>query len=477
MAARTSYHMTPEEFEKHGAEILAWINRYHEEVANLPVLSTVRPGDIRKKLQPEAPTKGESFANILRDLDEIIKPGLTHWQSPNFFAFFPTGISGPSILADLVSSGMGVQGMLWATSPAATELETHVLDWLVDLMDLPEAFASTSTGGGVIQDTASSAALCAAIAARERATHDEANKKGITGKLRAYLSIHSHSSVIKSLKIAGYGEENIMLLDVDETYAMRPDTLREQIAKDTASGFIPAFICGTTGTTASNALDPLEEIGRISKEHGVWFHVDAAMCGTATLCPEFRYLNAGLEYADSYCFNPHKWMLTNFDCDCFYVRDRTLLINALTILPEYLKNAATESGAVIDYRDWQIQLGRKFRSLKLWFVMRHYGLEGLQHHIRRHVEIAQEFKGWVETSEEFELLAPVPLNLVCFGHKDGNEKSRSILEAVNETGKMYISHAMLGERYAIRMSIGQARTEIEHVRSAWELLETTARSV
>ena len=477
MAARTSYHMTPEEFERHGAEILSWINRYHEEARSLPVLSTARPGDVRQKLPQQAPVKGEPFGQILRDLDEIIKPGLTHWQSPNFFAFFPTGISGPSILADLVSSGLGVQGMLWATSPAATELETHVLDWLVDLMDLPGTFKSSSTGGGVIQDTASSAALCAAIAARERATDGETNRKGNTGKLRAYCSTQSHSSVIKSLKIAGYGEDNIVLIDVDGAYALRPDRLEEQIAKDKAAGLIPAFVCGTTGTTASGAFDPLSDIGKICADHGVWFHVDAAMFGTATLCPEFRSLNEGLEHADSYCFNPHKWMLTNFDCDCFYVKDRSALISALTILPEYLKNAATASGAVIDYRDWQVQLGRKFRSLKLWFVMRHYGLEGLQHHIRKHVELAQEFKTWVDGSQEFELLAPAPLNLVCFGHTGGNEKSQKVLEAVNTSGNMYISHAMLGDRYTLRMSIGQAWTEAEHVRNAWELLIAAARTV
>ncbi len=472
MAPFRSYHMSPEDFERNGRDVIAWINRYHAEVHSLPVLPNVRPGEIRSKLPAAAPQTGEPFADILRDLDTIIKPGLTHWQSPNFFAFFPTGISGPSILADLVSSGLGVQGMLWATSPAATELETHVLDWLVDLMKLPAAFRSDSAGGGVIQDTASSAALCAAIAARERATDLQTNRKGNTGKLRAYITSQSHSSVTKSLKVAGYGEDNIVIVDIDDTFAMKPASLEERITADKAAGLIPAFVCGTTGTTASNALDPLEEIGAICAKHGVWFHVDAAMCGTATLCPEYQYLNTGLEHADSYCFNPHKWMLTNFDCDCFYVRDRKVLINALTILPEYLRNKATESGAVIDYRDWQIGLGRRFRALKLWFVLRHYGLEGLQYHIRRHIELAQEFRGWVEASEEFELLAPAPMNLVCFGHRDGNEKSREILEAVNETGKMYVSHAMLGDRYAIRMCVGQAWTEREHVQAAWEMLSS-----
>ena len=289
-----SHHMTPEEFERRGTEILSWINRYHEEVRSLPVLSPVKPGEVRSKLPAKAPTTGEPFDDILRDLDEIIKPGLTHWQSPNFFAFFPSGISGPSILADLVSSGLGIQGMLWATSPAATELETHVLDWLVDLLALPAGFKSTSKGGGVIQDTASSAALCAAIAARERATNFQVNRRGNTGKLRAYLSTQSHSSVIKSLKVAGYGEDNIILLDVDESFAMRPELLEEQIRKDIAAGLVPAFVCGTSGTTASGACDPLDAIGRICGQYGVWFHVDAAMFGTAALCPEFRFVHDGL---------------------------------------------------------------------------------------------------------------------------------------------------------------------------------------
>ena len=459
--------MTPEEFQNHGREVLSWIARYHEQAEKYPVQSSVQPDDIRKQLPASPPLKPESFDQIMRDFDRVIMPGITHWQSPNFFAFFPTGISGPSILADLLTSGLGVQGMLWVTSPACTELETHVLDWLVDLMDLPGHFKSDSTGGGVIQDSASSAALCAAVAARERATGFEANRTGNTGRLTAYVSTQSHSSVEKSLKVAGYGSENIIRVDVDENFAMRPDLLIAHIQEDREKGLTPAFVCGTIGTTASGAVDPIESIGRICRAERMWLHVDAAMFGTATLCEEFRYLNGGLELADSYCFNPHKWMMTNFDCDCFYVKDRSTLINSLSILPEYLRNKATESGAVIDYRDWQIPLGRRFRSLKLWFVLRYYGLEGLQHHIRTHVGLAQEFKGWVEASPKFNILAPAPLNLICFAHTDGNEKSQKVLEAVNETGKMYISHAMIGDTYVLRFCVGQAFTQRRHVQEAW----------
>jgi aromatic-L-amino-acid/L-tryptophan decarboxylase len=291
----------------------------------------------------------------------------------------------------LVSSGLGVQGMIWATSPAATELETRVLDWLAEMMDMPEKFKSTSTGGGVIQDTASTSALTAVIAARERATKFESNKTGVRQKLVAYVSSQTHSSLEKAIKMAGIGSENLRLIDVDEKFAMRPELLEKQIQKDKAEGFQPFFVCATIGTTSSNAIDPVRQIGEICQKENCWLHVDAAMAGTAMLCPEFRHLKDGVELADSYCFNPHKWMFTNFDCDVFWVANRNELINTFSILPEYLKNKATESGAVFDYRDWHVQLGRRFRSLKLWFVIRHYGIEGLQYHIRKHVEMAQNF--------------------------------------------------------------------------------------
>ena len=270
-------------------------------------------------------------------------------------------------------------------------LETHVLDWLVKMLDLPQKFLSTSTGGGVIQDTASSASLCALLAARERATNFVSNQRGCDGKLVAYTSAQAHSSIEKDVQIAGLGRENLRMIAVDKNFAMRSDVLARQIDQDREAGLVPCFVCATVGTTSSNAIDPVPEIGRICREQKLWLHVDAAMSGTAGLCPEFRHIHQGLEYADSYCFNPHKWMFTNFDCNCFYVADRKALIQTLSVLPEYLRNQATESGAVIDYRDWQIPLGRRFRSLKLWFVIRHYGVEGLQHHIRQHVELAQQF--------------------------------------------------------------------------------------
>src|SRR6185312_10373419 len=394
-----SFHMSPDDFRRHGHEVIDWIADYYSRIESFPVLSQVKPGEVRSSLSPHAPVQGESFAAMLKDVEEKILPGITHWQSPNFYAFFPGNGSGPGVLGDLLSSGLGVQGMLWATSPACTELETLVLDWLVPALRLPEKFLSTNTGGGVIQDTASSATLCATLAARERTTNFASNREGCRGKLVAYTSSQAHSSVEKAIQIAGIGRENLRLIEVDEKFAMKSAALAAAIDKDKQAGLTRFFVCATVGTTSSNAIDPVPQIGEICRRENMWLHVDAAMSGTAALCPEFRYIHEGLEFADSYCFNPHKWMFTNFDCDCFYVADRKSLIQTLSVLPEYLRNQATETGAVIDYRDWQIPLVRRFRTLKLWFVIRHYGVEGLQHHIRQHVAWAQKFAGWLRKDE------------------------------------------------------------------------------
>lgn len=474
MSDEKSFHMTPDEFRSYGYAVVDWIADYYRRIESFPVLSRVEPGQIRARLPAEPPICGEPFEAMLKDVEELILPGLTHWQSPNFFAFFPANASAPAILGELLSAGLGVQGMLWATSPACTELETHVLDWLVDMLALPEKFKSTGTGGGVIQDSASSASLCALLAARERATGYRSNERGCTGRLTAYASSQTHSSIEKAVKIAGLGRENLRIIEVDEKYAMRPDALARQIAKDKQAGLTPCFVCATVGTTSSNALDPLPEIGRICQQEGIWLHVDAAMSGTAAICPEFRYIHNGLELADSYCFNPHKWMFTNFDCDCFYVADRAALINTLSILPEYLRNKATESGAVIDYRDWQIPLGRRFRALKLWFVIRHYGVEGLRYHIRRHVELAHEFASWVEADDRFELAAPVPLNLVCFRHRGGDEVNLTLMERLNQSGALYLTHTRLNERVVLRFCVGQTNTERRHVENAWRHIQKVA---
>jgi aromatic-L-amino-acid decarboxylase len=477
MSEEESFHMTQDEFRRYGYAMVDWIAEYYENVEKYPVLSQVKPGEFRASLPAEPPRQGQPFEEVLKDVTELILPGVTHWQSPNFFAFFPANTSGPAILAELLSAGLGVQGMLWTTSPACTELETHMLDWVADMLDLPEKFKSSSSGGGVIQDSASSASLVALLAARERATDFASNEQGLSGKLVAYTSTQAHSSIEKAVKIAGLGRQNLRLIEVDESYAMRPEALAEQIKKDRSAGYVPTFLCATVGTTSSNALDPLPQIGRICREEGIWLHIDAAMAGTAAICPEFRYILNGLELADSYCFNPHKWMFTNFDCDCFYVADRAALINTLSVLPEYLRNKATESGAVIDYRDWQIPLGRRFRSLKLWFVIRHYGVEGLQFHIRQHIELAHAFAGWVRASERFELAAPTPLNLVCFRHVGGDEINERLLDRLNSSGELYLTHTTLDGRYILRFCVGQTHTEKEHVEKAWERIQRVAREL
>jgi aromatic-L-amino-acid decarboxylase len=468
------YHMTPDEFRRRGHEMVDWIAQYMERVETVPVLSTVRPGDIRSLLPARPPEKPESFDAIFADLERIVLPGVTHWQSPNFFAYFPANASGPSILGELLSAGLGVQGMLWATSPACTEIETHMLDWMVDLLGLPDRFLSSGRGGGVIQDTASSATLCALLSARERASGFATNRKGCDGRITAYTSTQAHSSVEKAARIAGIGTENLRVIAVDDRSAMVPERLELTVRADRSAGKIPAFVCATVGTTSTNAIDPIRAIGEVCRREGLWLHVDGAMSGTAAVAPEFRFLNEGLELADSYCTNPHKWLFTNFDCDLFYVADRASLIGALSILPEYLRNAPTESGAVIDYRDWHIPLGRRFRSLKLWFVLRHYGAEGLREHVRRHVALARWFADQVRSDARFELVGDPPLNLVCFRLVEGDEATERLMQRVNATGRMYITHTKLDGRFVLRMSIGQTTTERRHVEAAWRLLSLEA---
>ena len=474
MSENRSFHMTPEEFRRNGHAMVDWIADYYARIESYPVFSRVTPGQVRASLPSRPPNESEPFAAILGDVEKLILPGITHWQSPNFFAFFPANASGPAILGDLLSSGLGVQGMIWATSPACTELETHVLDWLVGMLGLPEKFLSSSTGGGVIEDTASSASLCALVAARERATNGASNRRGCDGKLVAYTSTQANSSIEKDVRIAGIGCDNLRLIEVDQNFAMRPEALARQIAEDRQAGLVPSYVCATIGTTSSQAMDPVPAIGRICRENGVWLHVDAAMAGTSALCPEFRHLQEGIELADSYTFNPHKWMFTNFDCNCFYVADRKALIEALTILPEYLRNKATESGAVFDYRDWQVPLGRRFRALKLWFVIRHYGIEGLQYHVRQHVELAQQFADWLENDSRFELAAPVPLNLVCFRHRGGDAANQALMDRLNHSGDLYLTHTRLHDRLTLRFCVGQTYTQARHVERAWQRIQEEA---
>jgi aromatic-L-amino-acid decarboxylase len=364
--------------------------------------------------------------------------------------------------------------MLWISSPACTELETHMLDWLVRLLGLPERFLSSGAGGGVIQDTASSATLCALLAARERATGFTSNDDGVPPGLTAYTSAEAHSSIEKAAGIAGIGRKHLRRVEVDERFAMRPDALANAIAADRRAGRTPFFVCATLGTTGSTAIDPVPAIAEICRREKLWLHVDAALAGNAAVCPEFRWLHTGVEYAYSYCFNPHKWLLTNFDCDCLYVADRAALIGTFSVLPEYLRNRATASGDVIDYRDWQIPLGRRFRALKLWFVLRHYGAAGLRAHIRRHVGLAQQLAQWIAADRRFVVAAPVPLNLVCFRHTAGDEPTQRLLDQLNASGRAYLTHARLDGRLVIRVAIGGTWTERHHIEELWQRVQDLA---
>ena len=457
--------MTPDAFRAVGHELIEWVASYMERVEDLPVVPAVQPGDVRAMLPVAAPEQGEGWDAIVADLDRIVVPATTHWQHPGWYAYFPANGSGPSILGELVAAGLGMQGMLWSTGPVCTELETHVMDWLVDLLALPSHFRSDGTGGGVIQHSASDAALCAIVAARHRAGTEG-------GPLVAYCSTQTHSSVEKDLRVAGI--PHLRAIDVDDAYAMRPDELARQIAADRAAGLRPFFCCASLGTTSSLAFDPVRAIGEICRDAGLWLHVDAAMAGVAAICPEYRWLNDGVELASSYATNAHKWLFTNFDCDLFWVADRAALISALSILPEYLRNAASESGAVIDYRDWHLPLGRRFRSLKLWFVLRHYGAEGLRAALREDVGLAQELAARVQAHPRLVLAAPAPLSLVCLQHRDGDDATRALMEAVNADGGVFLTHTVLGGRYTIRVSIGTLATERRHVDRLWTLIEAAA---
>jgi len=460
-------------FRRAGHALIDWIADYRETIAQREVAHLPPPGAIRAMLPVHAPERGEPIAEILADLDKVVMPGVVHWQHPGWFAYFPANSSFESILGELASAGLGVQGMLWSTSPACTEVETHVLDWLVHALGLPDRFLSSGAGGGSLQDTASSAALVALVAARERATGFASDSHGLAKTARTitcYTSDQAHSSIEKAARLAGIGKEFLRLIPVDARGAMRADLLEQEIARDRALGHLPAFVSATVGTTGVNGIDPVDDIARICRAHGIWLHVDAAMSGTAALCEEFRFVNAGAAHADSWCFNPHKWMPVNFDCDVLWVADRAELVRALSVLPEYLRNSATESGKVIDYRDWQIPLGRRFRALKLWFVLRSFGLGGLRALVREHVEMAQDLAERVRGHARLDLVVEPPLNLVCIAHKAGDDATQRLIDAVNRDGRFFVSHCRFHGRLVLRVSIGALATTRARIAAFTETL-------
>lgn len=477
-------HMSPAEFRVHGRAVLDWVAGYWERVAELPVLSPVEPGWVRAALPTSPPEHGtRELEEVLADLDRIVVPGTTHWQSPNFYAYFPANTSGPAVLGDLLSSGLGVQGMLWATGPACTEVEQVMLDWLVELLDLPEVFTNRGgVGGGVLQDSSSGAGFVALQAALHHATGGRSVTDGVgTGHL-VYVSGETHSSIEKAARMAGLGSSAVRVVEVDPvTLGMRPEALRAMLIADRATGLVPAMVTATIGTTSTTAMDPVAEIGAICREFGVWLHIDAAYAGVAAVSPGLRWINDGVaEYADSYCTDAHKWFLTSFDATAFWVRDRTHLVGALAILPEYLRNAASASGEVVDYRDWQVELGRRFRALKLWLVLRWYGAAGLRAHIEGHVELAQQLAGWIEADDAFEVVATHPLALVCLRPRwpglpaeEADAATMRVITGLNRSGSAYLTHTKVGGRTVIRVAIGAPATTADHIAALWDRLRTT----
>ena len=471
--------MEIEEFRRQAHATVEWMADYLEGIEELPVMAGGAPGEVLAQLPPAAPAAGEPMERIMDDFRRIVLPAMTHWQHPSFFAYFPANSSPPSVLAEMITATLGAQCMSWLTSPAAAELEQRVMDWLRDMSGLPAGFT------GVIQDTASTATLCAIVSARERTTGLAGNARGLDGlgTLTVYCSAETHSSIEKDVRIAGMGSDNLRRIAVDDAYAMDPAALDAAIAEDKAAGRKPVCVIATIGTTGSSAIDPLEEIAAVCKRHGVWLHVDAAYAGSAMLVPENRWMIAGVEGADSYVFNPHKWLFTNFDCSAYFVRDAEHLIRTFGLTAEYLRT--TEDRRVNNYRDWGIPLGRRFRALKLWFVIRAYGADGLRRRIARHMELARDLERSIGESADFEMLAPVPLALLCFRHRppgvaDGEALDRlneALVERLNATGKLFLTHTRLGGAYAVRLSIGQTTTEARHGDAAWRLIQDTARTL
>jgi aromatic-L-amino-acid decarboxylase len=459
-------------FRKHAHEFVDWMADYLEQVEGMPVKSHSLPGDIFQKLPSEAPLLGEPMNNIFGDFLNIILPGITHWQSPNFFAYFPANSSYPSVLAEMLTATLGAQCMKWETSPAAAELEEMMMNWLKGMTGLPEHFP------GVIQDSASTATLVAILSAREKYSSYRINTDGFegSGRFRVYCSTETHSSIEKAVKIAGLGNQNLIKVATDGQYRMDPEKLRQEIETDMQAGHKPICVVATLGTTGCTAIDPLEEIAGICRKYDVWLHVDAAYVGSALILPEYRWMSKGVEHADSFVFNPHKWLFTNFDCSAYFVKDKLALLKTLQLVPEYLRTQ--DQGQVNDYCDWSVPLGRRFRALKLWFVLRSFGIEALQEKLRKHIGLAKELEEKIRNEEDFELMAPRTLNLVCFRYKpkgiqDETELNRInelLLQTINKSGKAYLSHTKLNGRYTIRMSIGQTNVERRHVEAAWGLV-------
>lgn len=463
--------MNNDGFRKHAHELVDWMADYLSEIDSFPVKSQVNPGEILSALPTDPPKDSEQLKSIMSDVNNIIMPGVTHWQSPNFYAYFPANSSYPSILGEMLTATLGVQGMIWETSPAASELEELMMNWLKKMMGLPKDFY------GVIQDTASTATLVALLTARERIGEYQINGIGyLTNEYRIYCSTEAHSSIEKAVKIAGFGKEALVKVEVDEELKMIPEKLEEAMKCDIMEGLIPCFVVSAMGTTGTVAIDPVNEIADICNRFKVWHHIDAAYAGTATILEENRHMIYGIEKADSYVFNPHKWMFTNFDCSAYFVKDKEALIKTFEILPEYLKTNADSE--VNNYRDWGIQLGRRFRSLKLWFVIRSMGVNGIKEKIRNHIQWAKELSELVKSDNNFILHEPQNLACVCFRLKNDrklkldeyNKAGKELIDRINKSGKLYISHTKVNDEFTFRFVIGNTYVTKKHILEAWEFI-------
>ena len=467
-----------EQFREYAHRVVDRMADYFRDIEKFPVKSQVSPGEIYQLFPELPPDKGEPMDDILQDFDRKVLPGMTHWQSPNFFAFFPANSSYPSVLAEMLTAALGAQCMIWETSPAAAELEEKMMRWLIQMTGLP------SSWHGVIQDTASTATLASLLTAREKKSEYTINEKGFSGNenFRVYVSTETHSSIEKAVKIAGFGRRNLVKCSVREDLSMDPADLHRRIAEDLRQGFTPLAVVATLGTTSTTAIDPLKEIAAVARKHDLWLHVDAALAGSALILPEYRQMIEGVEDADTFVFNPHKWLFTNFDCSAYFVKDKEALLRTFEILPEYLKTGTR--GRVNDYRDWGIPLGRRFRALKLWFVIRSFGVKGLQEMLREHLRLAGWIREEVEKDPAFELMAPVPLNTVCFRYNPGltDEKELDrintlLLDRLNRSGRVYFTHTRVNGKYTIRFMVGQTHTQEGHVKNAWNLIKEYSREI
>jgi aromatic-L-amino-acid decarboxylase len=468
--------MTPEEFRAIGHRLIDWVADYRAGVAGRPVQARTAPGEVKARLPAAPPERPEGFDAVFRDLEEVILPGLSHWQHPQFFGYFPSNGSLASVLGDYLSTGLGVLGLSWQASPALTELEEVVVDWMRQLLGLSAAWS------GVIQDTASTSTLVALLCARERSTDYGLGRSGLQAEewpLVVYVSDQSHSSVEKAALLAGFGRDNLRRVAHDEAYALRPDALEAAVRQDVAAGRRPCAVVATTGTTTSTALDPVEAAARVARAHGLWLHVDAAMAGSAMILPECRWMWQGIEEADSLVLNPHKWLGAAFDCSLYYVRDPEHLVRVLSTNPSYLQSTA--DGRVKNLRDWGIPLGRRFRALKLWCLLRAEGAGALRARLRRDLDNARWLAEQVRAAPHWRVLAPVPLQTVCVRHEppglDGEALDRHTLawaERVNRSGAAYLTPATLDGRWMVRVSVGVESTEREHVEALWRLLQLEA---